>query len=357
MNPRYLLFLGGLIVSLVGWAGTTGASNVLTAAEARPRFATAYQAFLPLVLQRSQPYTLMQVNFAGRSVTDVLVDPDEARHVLATMYFGGLFETRDGGLSWDRYQSPTMTTRLNDLEVNAVTPTLMYLGSMGSIGVYQSSDGGQNWGYSPGWPYLYPYILSVAAHPSSPTVVFAGSGNWEATGGEIYRTDNNGETWQAVSPQYTNALSFAFHPQRPLVVYAGTMLQGVLKSTDGGNTWFNASHGLSGANVRLLAVDPLVPQRLFAGSDAGLFVSDDAAGAWRALWTGAPARALVFDPVDATVIFLGADTGLFVSYDSGAHWSPHDGCSLTPPIDRRSQGTKCRSPNRGGGKPRPYVAL
>jgi hypothetical protein len=49
-------------------------------------------------------------------------------------------------------------------------------------------------------------------------------------------------------------------------VYASTFADGVWRSTDGGRSWTEVSEGLPGTSVPLLAPDPLVPGRIYAGT-------------------------------------------------------------------------------------------
>jgi photosystem II stability/assembly factor-like uncharacterized protein len=66
------------------------------------------------------------------------------------------------------------------------------------------------------------------------------------------------------------------------VILAGTT-DGVFRSDDGGQTWQSASTGLTLRHVRWLAYHPTISDREFAGTEpAGIFVSYDGAGSWRA---------------------------------------------------------------------------
>ena len=66
------------------------------------------------------------------------------------------------------------------------------------------------------------------------------------------------------------------------VILAGTE-NGVLRSDDAGASWTATSSGLSEPYVRWLAFHPDISDREFAGTEpAGIFVSHDGGGAWRA---------------------------------------------------------------------------
>jgi photosystem II stability/assembly factor-like uncharacterized protein len=116
---------------------------------------------------------------------------------------------------------------------------------------------------------------------------------------------------------------------------SGTMLigtpgQGVFRSTDGGETWTRGSIGQglhSDAIIRSLAVHPTDPRRVYAGSDYGLYRSDNAGESWRLLETPMNHQvvwSVVFDPSDADTMLAGTGTpntpALFRSTDGDASW-------------------------------------
>ena len=90
-------------------------------------------------------------------------------------------------------------------------------------------------------------------------------------------------------------------------ILVGTIGQGVMRTLDDGGSWTRASvrQGMhSDALVRSLLADPRQPEVVYAGTDMGLYRSDDAGARWARLDTpmsGAMVWSLAFDPVDPTV--------------------------------------------------------
>jgi len=66
------------------------------------------------------------------------------------------------------------------------------------------------------------------------------------------------------------------------------------KSIDGGATWNDASTGLPDVPVNALAPDPLVAGKIWAGTDVGVFVSEDAGANWTPYNPGLP-NVAIFD--------------------------------------------------------------
>jgi photosystem II stability/assembly factor-like uncharacterized protein len=112
----------------------------------------------------------------------------------------------------------------------------------------------------------------------------------------------------------------------------GTPGQGVFRSADDGESWQRASidQGMhSDAIIRSLRVHPSNKRTVFAGSDLGLYRSDDAGESWRLLDTlmnGQVVWSIVFDPTQPDTLLAGTGTpsrpALFRSNDAGATWRP-----------------------------------
>ena len=67
-------------------------------------------------------------------------------------------------------------------------------------------------------------------------------------------------------------------------ILVGTIGQGVMRSHDGGESWqrigiYQGMH--SDAMVRMLAHHPRRPEVVYAGTDKGLYCSDDTGASWK----------------------------------------------------------------------------
>ncbi len=117
-------------------------------------------------------------------------------------------------------------------------------------------------------------------------------------------------------------------------VLVGTPGQGVFRSADDGETWQRGSIGQglhSDAIIRTLAVHPQDAQTVFAGSDLGLYRSDDAGATWRLLDTPMNRHAVwsvAFATAHPNVMIAGTGTPstpcIFRSTDGGATWQPEN---------------------------------
>lgn len=117
-------------------------------------------------------------------------------------------------------------------------------------------------------------------------------------------------------------------------ILVGTAGQGILRSVDDGASWHRL--GLKEAiefdgTVRALAVDPGNAQRVLAGADVGMCISDDGGAHFRradSMLNGQTVWAMAFDPVDPRVVYAGTGAPsrarMFRSRDGGASWSQLD---------------------------------
>ncbi len=114
-------------------------------------------------------------------------------------------------------------------------------------------------------------------------------------------------------------------------ILVGTIGQGVMMSHDDGESWTRASVRLgmhSDAIVKTLVAEPRSPGVIYAGTDLGLYRSDDGGAMWRLLDTpmnGSMVWSVAVDPVDPRVMFAGVGTpskpGIYRSTDGGTIWA------------------------------------
>ena len=140
-------------------------------------------------------------------------------------------------------------------------------------GIYVSADQGAHWSIlGPAQGMYSTHVAGFGMHPTDGQRVFVG------TEEGIYKTTDGGLSFtHPLSSGYIETLAVA----NDNVAYAAFHSQydtadgQVYKTTDGGDSWFQASTDLPVANLRLiqLKVDPNNPNRLYAQSGAGRFAS------------------------------------------------------------------------------------
>ena len=121
-------------------------------------------------------FTLQIIGLPNRYIKDLSVDPADPLTALVTVSgfgSGHVFETVNGGVSWQ-----DISSNLPDVPVNAVlydpaTTSTIYVGT--DLGVYRSTDGGTNWSpFNNGLPLIA--VFDLAAEPNTSLLVAATHG-------------------------------------------------------------------------------------------------------------------------------------------------------------------------------------
>jgi photosystem II stability/assembly factor-like uncharacterized protein len=176
---------------------------------------------------------------------------------------------------------------------------------------------------------LYP--MAIDTH--DPSILY--STNWH----DIYKTIDKGKNWRLVrqgSPD-TSVTMMAIDPTNSLMLFLGTSIDGLYKSTDGGETWGPASEdfptGQTGIKntVKCLAIDPGNPSTIYMGTGQGLFKSEDTGTTWAPVNNGLRLQysetleihSLAIDPNNPSTLYLGTEyNGIYKSIDAAGSWAP-----------------------------------
>jgi len=135
-------------------------------------------------------------------------------------------------------------------------------------------------------------------------------------------------SWTSNGPPGGGIGRLAIDPSHPQTLYA-TALGGVFKTTDGGLHWERSGSGLpANAGIASLAVDALVSDVLYAGTNqGGIFQSIDAGRTWEKVFEVESTfgqqiviNQIVIDPTDDRNVYAGTNRGVFRSRDRGSSW-------------------------------------
>ena len=108
------------------------------------------------------------------------------------------------------------------------------------------------------------------------------------------------------------------------MVYAGAEASGLFRKEAGDDGWEELTNGMPpSAQVRAIAVHPDDPSVLFAGTQRGVYRSQDRGAQWKRmdLPDGWVVWSIQFHPNDSKVMYLGTEgSEVFTSKDSGESW-------------------------------------
>jgi photosystem II stability/assembly factor-like uncharacterized protein len=220
---------------------------------------------------------------------------------------GRILRSPDGGSTWSAQS--TWTETFDVFAVDPNDPSTVYVSTSDSL--QRSTDGAAHWSQIRSGDFgLHVYVLAIDRH--DPRRLFAGTG-W--TG--VYRSTDAGARW-------THLAGLPRERVRDLeladgVALAGLDHRGLFRNTGRGWQWSSA--GLTGSNVRALAVDPRSPSTVYAGQmNAGVARSTNGGASWApAGLDGRIVNALGVVP-GSHILLAGVAGGVYRSIDGGRHW-------------------------------------
>ncbi len=253
-------------------------------------------------------------NIPGR-ITDIAVHPDHSTTIYAASAAGGIFKSTDNGVTWMAIFDEEGAPSMGALAIHPDNPDIIYAGtgeanasgdSYEGVGIFKSIDGGVNWTYK-GLPESY-YIGRIVIDPLRPeTLYVAATGLLFGTNSErgVYRSVNGGDSWEQMLyiDDTTACIDIAIHPS------TNTLLAAM---------WYRYRSPTS---------------RKVGGVQSGIFRSTDAGENWVRLSGGLPAQSstvgrigISIDPESQTVYAIYADhpgyfMGVYKSTDLGDNWT------------------------------------
>lgn len=264
-------------------------------------------------LEALQFRSIGPAGMSGR-ITAIDVVRSEPDHIIAGAASGGVWESRDGGVTW--------------VPIFDEQPTL-------SIG-------------------------AIRINPSNPSEIWVGTGegnprNTQNSGKGIFRTLDGGRTWKCMGLEDTRTIHrILVDPQDGRTVYVGAMgsawgpgeQRGVFKTTDGGKTWSKVLYVNERTGAADLVMDPANPRKLIAamyeyartpwdyvsgGKGSGIHVTYDGGESWKRITSeeGLPKGDLgriglaiaASEPEIVYALVEAKENGLYKSVDGGLTWS------------------------------------
>jgi len=307
------------------------------------------------------------------NLMDIVVDPANPDLIYFLYADIGLFKSSDGGKSFrqvDKKLDPSskaIFANKNDTRIiiDPQKPNILYTSgypymnnTFGSASFAKSIDYGETWAIIGDETNGFPAsgVNDIVIDPTTPiesrTIYISNTGSFG-----IYKSVNGGRTWSPMNKGLgydLSTLSLAIDPLHPQTLYAGTA-NSFYKTTNGALTWIKMDGNLL-ANVRDIAINyknsdiiyvaasqRYAPNQLNSNlRNGGIFKSSNGGKTWANVLKGNQFWALAMNPLDPNILYTGnLDAPYYDDYANCGMYKTKDGGNTWNLIDNNL-------PNRSG---------
>jgi len=299
---------------------------------------------------------------------DVRMRPDNPDMMYVTDAWAGVFISTDSGKTWHP-SNQGINTRTGEsgdaipvfcLTIDPHNHDTIWIGTQNVRGIFKSTDAGQTWIEKDNGIIEREGITfrGFTVDPQSSDIVYAAAEissfawssqpqqgrEFDKTKGAVYKTVDGGENWTAVWRSNNLARYIWIDPHNSDVLYISTGIfdreaansdhitnkpggEGVLKSTDGGQTWQPVNTGLRNLYVGTLFMHPENPKILLAGTGnnaypngGGVYLTTDGGISWQQVMLNENINAVEFSQANSNIAYAGSAGAIYRSKDRGQTW-------------------------------------
>ena len=243
---------------------------------------------------------------------------------------GGVFRLGVGGSDWEHMtQGLPEECHVPCITVDPHDGRRIYAGTQ--EGPYLSTDNGATWKRL-NFPHRDLQVWAIAVHPQDARRIYVGTSPLgvfiSEDGGGHFRRAHGADLPDVTDMRgfRNRVMRFAFNPSNPAEIYAALEVRGVIRSTDGGETWTDCS-----AHLIELAEQPHLKSAILTSHTAEGMLD---------------VHALAISAAAPDVPILALRMGLFRSEDQGAHWQDLEMRKRTPIFYGRDVRVCPHDPNR-----------
>jgi photosystem II stability/assembly factor-like uncharacterized protein len=264
----------------------------------------------------------------------VVIDPLHPNALL----IGGVWDrwkSTDSGNSWNVFVvNPDlpggMDHEVDAIAVDPINTNIAYLttpDAESGWGVYKSTNFGDTWGNIQNNSDSCAFGKDIAVDPTNPEILYyAKDSNGSNSCHYLLKSTNSGDSWVDITPDSLGSRGVDVIKISPVdhnVVFIATVTKGILKSTDGGQSWAEINNGLdreTGAYIELDAVNG----NLYLGiySD-GIYKSTDVGATWRRIShniTAANSRSFAFFADSTYTPLTAINRSIYIRNNSTFEW-------------------------------------
>ena len=272
------------------------------------------------------------VKVAGGDGMDCAVDYTDSKRAFVSMYYGTFMKTINGANFYE-VLNQDMTGENGDwvapLIMNPVNPKSIYAGFRN---VWKSVDGGSNWNKISNINFGTLKLLAISSTDTN--YVYA------ANSGNLAVSKDGGKTFTAIAGAPTPITGITIDKKDPnrIWITVGGFAKGTKVMQFNGSTWINMTGNLPNVPVNCIIFQHNSPDRLYIGTDIGVFSSDYNSGYWSLYGSQIPDIIISDLEIDykSKILYAG-------SYGRGAWQISLDECNESQPeVAVSGQSTFCQ---------------
>jgi photosystem II stability/assembly factor-like uncharacterized protein len=317
---------GSALYPVIFDAITTGSADNLAAATSRGTYWSidGGQTWSPSTGLKGGEHGIV-LGLAGR--------PTNPARTLAATYGGGIYASADAGKTWMQVDGYHGSDYVYDLAFRPGSSTQVYAGT---YGVQSSSDSGLTWsslGNLPDWVRALDALsgthpdVFAATHVSGVYMSPDGNGNWVAINsglGELRMRSLKATAHDTLFAGTNGSSGWQYSIlNRP----SGQQGQEEPAGVRGTDSWTQQGPYILAPGVIQIAIDPANSNRIYAGTDQGVYRSTNGGETWVPKNQGLGGygdlviSGIAIDPNNSSTIYLATwGYGIFKSTDMGDHW-------------------------------------
>jgi len=249
------------------------------------------------------------------------------------------------------FGTAAVSGRVNAVAYDPVNPNIYYMGAPQG-GVWKTTDGGQTWQpLTDYWQFLQ--VACIAVHPTDPNILYVGTGDFQGWmrpfSQGIMKSTDGGQTWRRLGDLVFGnrcVSDIVIDPENPNILTVCTgwgpyqnVPGDIWRSTDGGESWTRVSNVSSiWSDLAVSARNPSTGVRYYYavghGNPGRLLRSDNRGQTWVALpapFSGNQRSLRVAtspNNPDRVYLMSGSNSQVWVSNDAGNTWS-----AMNPGVD------------------------
>ncbi|MFH1051763.1 MAG: T9SS type A sorting domain-containing protein [bacterium] len=213
------------------------------------------------------------------------IHPADDRKMFMTYYYGSLYySTNSGNTFWESLSASNMGESagwITPFVIDGTNPNVMYIGFQN---IYKSSEGGNSSSWKKVGNFNNIVFRSMAIAPNNSNVVYA------ATNYNLYMSTDAGNSWieKYYSPRIMTYLAVDPNKSDRVWITLGDFSDGykVLELND--TIVINISGNLPNVPVNCIVCQKNSPDRLYIGTDIGVFYTDYNSAYWEPYGEGMP---------------------------------------------------------------------